>query len=87
MKSKNVGSLIVLIIFALLLTGCPKSPPAPDLSASFSPVSPREAEDLYAQAETALRDGKAPRAMELWERIVQKYPSTPVAAQSLNRTR
>ncbi len=85
MKSKTVGSLIVLTIFTLLLTGCPTSPPAPDLSASFSPVSPREAEDLYAQAETAFRAGKVPNAVDLWERIVQKFPSTPVAAQSLNR--
>jgi ABC-type branched-subunit amino acid transport system substrate-binding protein len=73
------------MVFTLLLTGCPSPPPAPDLSASFSTVTPREAEDLYNQAETAYRAGKIPNAISLWERIVQKFPSTAVAAQSLNR--
>jgi branched-chain amino acid transport system substrate-binding protein len=37
------------------------------------------------QAEAAYRAGKIPNAIGLWERIVQKFPSTAVAAQSLNR--
>jgi len=85
MKRNNIGALVLLMVCTLLLTGCPTPPPAPDLSASFSTVTPREAEDLYNQAETAYRAGKIPNAISLWERIVQKFPSTAVAAQSLNR--
>ncbi len=85
MRRNDIGILAVLMVFTLLLTGCPSPPPAPDLSASFSTVTPPEAEDLYSQAETAYRAGKIPNAIGLWERIVQKFPSTAVAAQSLNR--
>ena len=55
------------------------------MTASFTAVSPREAEDMYRQAEDAYRAGKVPGAINLWEKVIQKFPSTAVAAQSLNR--
>jgi ABC-type branched-subunit amino acid transport system substrate-binding protein len=85
MKRNDIAALAFLLVFTLLLTGCPSAPPPPDLSASFSTVTPREAEDLYNQAEAAYRAGKIPNAINLWERIVQRFPSTAIAAQSLNR--
>jgi tetratricopeptide (TPR) repeat protein len=56
-----------------------------DLTGSFTPVAPREAEDLYSQAEETYRAGKVPNAIGLWERVIKKYPGTAVAAKSLNR--
>ena len=88
MKIYNKGIPAFFLIFLLVLTGCvgggEKGPPA-DLSASFSTTYPREAEDMYRQAEDAYRAGKVPNAISLWERISQKYPSTAVAAKSMNR--
>ena len=86
MKRNNHGALAFSLVFLLLFSGCGggKQPP-PDLTASYSPVSPREAEALYRQAEDAYRAGKVPSALNLWEKIIQQFPSTAVAAKSLNR--
>ena len=86
MKRNNYGALAFSLVFLLFLSGCGggKQPP-PDLTASFSPVSPPEAEDMYRKADEAYHAGKVPNAIDLWERIIQKFPSTAVAAQSLNR--
>lgn len=88
MKIDNKGIPAFFLIFLLVLTGCggvgEKGPPA-NLSPTFSTTYPREAEDMYRQAEDAYRAGKVPNAISLWERISQKYPSTAVAAKSLNR--
>ena len=86
MKRNNHGALAFSLVFLLFLSGCgggkqPASGPDGQLHA----VSPREAEDLYRQAEDAYRAGKVPNAINLWERIIQKFPSTAVAAKSLNR--
>jgi ABC-type branched-subunit amino acid transport system substrate-binding protein len=74
----------LLLIVPMVLSGCGENPP-PDLSASFTSVSPQAALDLYSRAEEAYRAGNVPSALGMWERIVQKYPSTAVAAQALNR--
>jgi len=88
MKMDNKGIPAFFLIFLLVLTGCAgvgeKGQPA-NLSPTFSTTYPREAEDMYRQAEEAYRAGKVPNAISLWERISQKYPSTAVAAKSLNR--
>ena len=88
MKIDNKGTRAFFLIFLLVLTGCggvgEKGPPA-NLSPSFSTTYPREAEDMYRQAEEAYRAGKVSNAISLWERICQKYPSTAVAAKSMNR--
>ena len=86
MKRNNHGALAFSLVFLLLLSGCGggKEPP-PDLTASYSPVSPREAEALYRQAEDAYHAGKVPHAINLWENIIQQFPSTAMAAKSLNR--
>ncbi len=86
MKRNHYGAPAFCLVFLLLLSGCgggAQAPP-PDLSPSFSTVTPREAEDTYRQAEDAYRAGKVPAAISLWEKIVQKFPSTAVAARSLN---
>ena len=86
MKRNNHGALAFSLVFLLFISGCGGGKQAPpDLTASFSPVSPPEAEDMYRQAEDAYRAGKVPNAINLWEKIVQKFPSTAVAAKSLNR--
>jgi ABC-type branched-subunit amino acid transport system substrate-binding protein/thioredoxin-like negative regulator of GroEL len=88
MQKKGIGGFFPALLFVVLmiLTGClgGEKPPA-DLSPSFTPVSPREAEDLYTRAEGAYHAGKVSDAVGMWDRIVQKYPSTAVAARSLNR--
>ncbi|MCE5333519.1 MAG: penicillin-binding protein activator [Desulfobacteraceae bacterium] len=48
------------------------------------PTSPPEADNLWRQAEQAQKAGKLPTAIGLWEKIVQKYPTTPRAASALN---
>jgi branched-chain amino acid transport system substrate-binding protein len=76
------------LIFLLVLTGCggvgEKGQPT-NLTPSFSTTYPREAEDMYRRAEDTYRAGKVPNAISQWERIATKYPSTAVAAKSLNR--
>ena len=88
MKIDNKGASVFFLILLLMLTGCAggreKGPPA-NLSPSFSTTYPREAEDMYRQAEDTYHAGKVPKAISLWERIIEKYPSTAVAAKSLNR--
>ncbi len=88
MKIDNKGIPAFFLIFLLVLTGCggvgEKGPPT-NLSPSFTTTYPREAEDMYRQAEDAYRAGKVPNAISLWERIIQKYPSTAIAAKSMNR--
>ena len=85
MKINNKVTSAIFLIFLLLLTACGGEKQPPNLSASFTTVSPREAEDMYRQAEEMYRAGKVPNAISLWERIVDKYPSTAVAAKSMNR--
>jgi len=87
MKIDNKGTSAFFLIFLLLLTGCGgggEQPPT-NLAPSFSTTYPREADDLYRQAEETYHAGKVPNAISLWERINQKYPSTAIAAKSLNR--
>ena len=87
MKIDNKGTLAFFLIFLLILTGCggvANSRP-PTCRPASPPLYPREAEDMYRQAEDAYRAGKVPNAISLWERIIQKYPSTAIAAKSLNR--
>src|SRR5208283_5250054 len=88
MKIDNKGTPAFFLIFLLLLTGCggvgEKGQPT-NLAPSFSTTYPREAEDMYHQAEDTYRAGKVPNAISLWARIIEKYPSTAVAAKSLNR--
>ncbi len=88
MKINNKGTSAFFLIFLLFLTGCggrgEKGLPA-NLTPSFSTTYPQEAEDMYRQAEEKYHVGKVPNAISLWERIVEKYPSTAVAAKSLNR--
>ncbi len=86
MKINYKGTSAFFLIFLLLLTGCgggQQQPP--NLSASFTTVSPRAAEDLYRKAEDTYRAGKVPTAIGLWERLIERYPSTGVAAKSMNR--
>lgn len=88
MERNRKSSFAVVFVLMLLLSGCggggggqavPEQPPA------FSPASPAEAEALYRQAEQAHKAGKINDAIGLWEKIVQKYPGTALAAGSLNR--
>ncbi len=69
--------------FSSVLTGGGGQPGRPTFS-SFT-TYPREAEDMYRQAEETYRAGKVPNAISLWERIIDKYPSTAIAAKSMNR--
>jgi ABC-type branched-subunit amino acid transport system substrate-binding protein len=88
MRRNNQGSPALFLVFLLLLSGCAgggKQPPPPDLTASFRAVSPQEAEELYRQAEDSYHAGKVPKAISLWERIIQKFPNTSAAARSYNR--
>jgi ABC-type branched-subunit amino acid transport system substrate-binding protein/thioredoxin-like negative regulator of GroEL len=88
MKIDNKGTPAFFLIFLLILTGCggggEKGQPT-NLAPSFSTTYPREAEEMYNQAEDTYRAGKVPNAISLWARIIEKYPSTAVAAKSLNR--
>ena len=88
MKIDNKGTSAFFLIFLLLLTGCvrggEKGPPA-NLGPSFSTTYPQEAEEMYRHAEDMCHAGKLPNAISLWQRVSEKYPSTAVAARSLNR--
>lgn len=87
MQRNKKGALALFFICVLILSGCgggPRQAPPEQVSA-FSPVSPPEAEELYRQADQAYKAGKVPNAVSLWEKIVQKFPNTPLAAESLNR--
>jgi ABC-type branched-subunit amino acid transport system substrate-binding protein len=86
MTTNKKGNPALFLIFLLILSGCgggAKEPP--NLSATFTQVSPPEAEKLYDKAEQAYRAGKVPNAISIWNRITQTYPSTAVAAKSMNR--
>ena len=86
MRTNKKGISALFLIFLLSLAGCgggTKEPP--DLSSSFTTVTPPEAEKLYGQAEGAYRAGKIPNAIGIWNRITETYPSTAVAARSMNR--
>ena len=88
MRRNHQGALAFFLVFLLFLTGCAgggKQPQPPEMLTGFSAVSPQEAEDLYRQAEDSYRAGKVPKAISLWERIIQKFPNTAVAARSFNR--
>jgi ABC-type branched-subunit amino acid transport system substrate-binding protein len=85
MKIDNKVTSALLLIFLLLLTGCGGGERPTDLTTSFTTEAPREAQDLYRQAEDMYRAGKVENAVGLWERIIQKYPGTAVAAKSMNR--
>ena len=77
---------VLFLTLLIILNGCEGvEKPPPDLSASYTSVSPRAAEDLYSRAEEACRAGNVPGAIGMWERIVQRYPATAAAARSLNR--
>lgn len=72
--------------FVLILTGCGGGEkPAPEQPAVFSQVNPPEAEELWRQAEQAYKAGKVPNAIGFWEKIIQKYPNTSLAAKAVNR--
>ncbi len=87
-RDKKSASALVFIFFLLILSGCSgtggKQPPA-EQEVVISPVSPPEAEELWRQGEVAYKAGKIPNAISSWERIVQRYPSSALAAQALNR--
>lgn len=87
MERNTKGSLAIFLILVAILSGCAgggkQAPPAE--TSAYSPVSPKEADELGRQAEEAYKAGKVPTAISLWEKIVQKYPATPTAAKSLNR--
>lgn len=87
-RDKKSASALVFIFFLLVLSGCSgtggKQPPA-EQEVVISPVSPPEAEELWRQGEVAYKAGKIPNAISSWERIVQRYPSSALAAQALNR--
>ena len=83
---KKGGWLFGLIVLTIL-SGCAgggKQTP-PNLSASFTTVTPPEAADLYRKAEDRYRAGDNAEAMAGWHRIVEGYPGTAVAAKSMNR--
>ncbi len=67
MKIDNKGIPAFFLVFLLVLTGCggvgEKGQPT-NLSPSFSTTYPREAEDMYRQAEDAYRAGKVPNAIK-----------------------
>jgi ABC-type branched-subunit amino acid transport system substrate-binding protein len=81
------GVSTFLLILALILTGCSggQQQLPPEQAAIFSQTSPPEAENLWKQADQAYKAGKIPNAINLWEKIVQKFPNTPMAAKSVNR--
>ena len=88
MRRNHQGALALFLVFLLFLTGCAgggKQPRLRSCRQASRAVSPQEAEDLYRQAEDSYRAGKVPKAISLWERIIQKFPTTAVAARSLNR--
>ena len=83
---KKSGWAFCLIVLTTL-TGCAgggtKTPP--DLSASFTTVTPPDAGTLYQKAEDSYHAGDVPGAMELWHQIVKDYKGTAIAADSMNR--
>ncbi|MEN6437932.1 MAG: penicillin-binding protein activator [Syntrophobacter sp.] len=84
---KRNGKGVFLLILLLALAGCagPRQPQPPEGLPPFSNTAPAEAETLYSQAENAYRAGQVPQAINSWEKVVQKYPNTSLAARSLNR--
>jgi branched-chain amino acid transport system substrate-binding protein len=83
---KKGGWLFGLLVLAIL-TGCAgggKQAP-PNLSASFTTVTPPDAARLYQRAEESYRGGDTPGAINLWKRITEEFPGTAVAAKSMNR--
>ncbi len=89
MKMDNKGIPAFFLIFLLVLSGCAgggeKGQP-PDLSPSFSTTYPREAEDMYRQAEDAYRAGKVPNAISLWERISRSTQAQPLLRNRLTES-
>ncbi|MHC1724657.1 MAG: penicillin-binding protein activator [Syntrophobacteraceae bacterium] len=85
-RDKKSAAALVFIFFVLILSGCAGTkPPLVEQEVVISAASPPEAEELWRQGEGAYKAGKVPTAIGFWEKIVQKYPNSALAAKSLNR--
>ncbi len=87
MHNYKKGKWLFCLLVLTVLTGCAgvgkKAPP--NLSASFTTVTPPRAARLYQKAEDSYRAGNVREAMGLWNRVINEFPSTAVSAQSMNR--
>lgn len=87
MGNYKKGGWAFCLVVLTILTGCAgggkKAPP--DLSASFTTVTPPRAGEMYQKAEDRYRAGDFPGAMGLWDRIIKEFPGTAVAARSMNK--
>jgi branched-chain amino acid transport system substrate-binding protein len=81
---KAVSALYLVLVLILAGCGGGEKPP-PEQPAVFSQVNPPEAEELWRQAEQAYKAGRVPNAIGFWEKIIQKYPNTSLAAKAVNR--
>ncbi|MGC8490515.1 MAG: penicillin-binding protein activator [Syntrophobacteraceae bacterium] len=87
MSDFKKGGWFFFLLVLTLLSGCAggeKQAP-PNLSASFTTVTPPTAARMYQKAEERYRAGDSSAAIGLWRRIIKQYPGTAVAAQSMNR--
>ncbi len=85
MKRNGKGVFLCILLLALAGCGGPRQPQPPEGLPPFSQIAPAEAEALYSQGESAYRAGQVPQAINSWEKAIQKFPNTSVAAKSLNR--
>jgi ABC-type branched-subunit amino acid transport system substrate-binding protein len=85
---RNCTRALLVFLALVILPGC-ATPPSGDRTgfppAPFTKPPPKEAEALRQQAEQAEEAGKIPSAISLWERIIQRYPQTNLAAEGLYR--
>ncbi|MDR3568253.1 MAG: penicillin-binding protein activator [Syntrophobacteraceae bacterium] len=87
MGAYKKGGWFFCLVILTILTGCAgggKQTP-PNLSASFTTVTPPDAQRLYREAEKSYRAGDTPGAMDVWHKIVRGYPGTAIAARSMNK--
>ncbi|NSW86463.1 MAG: penicillin-binding protein activator [Syntrophobacteraceae bacterium] len=85
MKISIGKSWILPVLLAVLLSGCAQPRPLESTQPQpYSDAAPPEAEALWQQAEQAHKAGKVSTAIPLYERIIQNYPNSAIAARSLH---
>lgn len=86
-RISRYARILLLVVTAAFLAGCFGSQqPAEQASSrpSLTGTTPPDAEKMVQQAEQARKSGNIPKAISLWEKVIQKYPGHAVAARGFS---